>query len=253
MNKKVMYYDGKVLVEDENGNEREVVSCDNLDDILVQENLIETIQNVINALEYSSSSFLKNRVRDILCIPMPVIETVLVPSIMMYMTNIPNNSIVDGMIQTKFGLMDKEKFLAIFIAVFLPYGLGKTKKWYKEYKDEKRCESGRILTIRELKNNLLAHKNRLIEMEKASMPIEMDEKSYRVNDEEALEILHEYITLYYDIGYNLKTYCRYYKKYGDVPEYFKQEYNKEGIKLMREILEKNCKSLVKKGKDKHKK
>ena len=83
-----MYYDGKVLVEDENGNEREVVSCDNIDDILVKENLIETIQNVINALEDSSSSFLKNRVRDILCIPMPVIETVLVPSIMMYMTNI---------------------------------------------------------------------------------------------------------------------------------------------------------------------
>ena len=53
MNKKVIYYDGKVLVEDENGNEREVVSCDNIDDILVQENLIETIQNVINALFFN--------------------------------------------------------------------------------------------------------------------------------------------------------------------------------------------------------
>lgn len=248
MNKKVIYYDGIAIVKDENGNEREVASCDNLDDILIQENLIETIQNVINALEDSSSSFLKNRVRDILFIPIPVLETILVPSIMLYITNISNNSVVDGMIYTRFGLMDKEKFLAIFIGIFLPYGIYKTKKWYEEYIDDKRCESGRILTIRELKNNLLTQKDRLKEMNERSLPIELGEKSYRVNDEDALEILHEYISLYYDIGYNFKTYHRYYRMYGDVPENFKHEYNEQGIEIMRELLEKSTNKVKVKGK-----
>ena len=248
MNKECIVKNGIAIIKDENGNEREVTNCDNLDDILVQENLIETIQNVLNALEDSSFSFLKHKLRDILCIPIPVLETILVPSIMMYMTNISNNSVVDGMIYTRFGLMDKEKFLAIFIGIFLPYGIYKTKKWYGEYIDDKRCESGRILTIRELKNNLLAQKDRLKEMNERSLPIELGEKSYSINDEEALEILHEYISLYYDIGYNFKIYCRYYKMYGDVPENFKQEYNEQGVEIMRELLEKSTNKVKVKGK-----
>ena len=248
MNKECIIKDGIAIVKDEKGNEREVASCDNLDDILIQENLIETIQNVIKALEDSSSSFLKNRVRDMFCIPMPIIETVLVPSIMMYMTNVPNNSVVHGMIHTKFGLMDKEKFLAIFIGIFLPYGLWKAKKWYGEYIDDKRCESGRILTIRELKNNLSVQKDRLKEMNESSVPIELGQKSYSIDDEDALEILHEYISLYYDIGYNFKTYCRYYKMYGDVPENFKHEYNEQGIEIMRELLEKSTNKVKVKSK-----
>lgn len=253
MNKKCIIKNGIAVIKDENGLEREVTCCDNLDDILVQENVIETIQNVLNALEDSSSSFLKHKLGDIVCIPLPVIETILVPSIMSYMTNVASNGVDDGMIYTRFGLMDKGKFLAIFIAFFLPYALSKSKKWYREYIDDKRQESGRILTIRELKNNLLAQKDRLKEMHERSAYIELSEKSYSVDDGEALEILREYISLYYDIGYNFKIYCKYYRENGDLPENFKQEYNEEGLKLIKGILERSCNSTTNKVKTKYKK
>lgn len=244
MNKKVIYYDGKVVVEDENGKKREVVSCDNLDDILVQENLIETIQNTLNSLEDSSSSYAKYKLRNILCIPAPVIETILVPSIMMYMTN---DSIVDGMIYTRFGLMDREKFLAIFIGIFLPCALYMSKKYYEEYSSDKRSENGRILTIRELKNILLTEKNRLQQMKERSKTVEIEkERSYHINDEAVLETLQEYILLYYDIGYNFEEYYRYYTLNGDLSEDLKREYNQEGVKIIKKILEKSSANFTKK-------
>ena len=51
MNKECVYVDGKVIVEDENGNKRITEYSDNLEEILAQENLIETMENKIQELD----------------------------------------------------------------------------------------------------------------------------------------------------------------------------------------------------------
>lgn len=240
MNKECTIKNQIAIIKDEKGNEREISYCDNLDDILIQENIIETIQNVINDLENSSSSFLKYKLRDILTIPVPILETMFVPSIMMYIVRDLNKSAIEGMIYTRFGLMSREKFLIIFIAVFLPYGLHMTKKWYKEYDENARCEKGRIVTLQELKDNLEIQKNILKEMNKKSKPAKAKtETSYFIDDADKLEILREYISLYYDIGYKFKEYYRYYVVNGDLPESLKQEYNEEGKQIIKKLLKKN--------------
>lgn len=54
MNKSYIYIDGKAIVLDENSNHRVLEYQDNLDKILIQENIIETIKNKINELEVES-------------------------------------------------------------------------------------------------------------------------------------------------------------------------------------------------------
>ena len=45
MNREYTYVDDKVIIRDENGNQRVVEYCDNLNEILIQENLLEEIEN----------------------------------------------------------------------------------------------------------------------------------------------------------------------------------------------------------------
>ena len=59
MNKEYVYKDGKVLVIDENGNQKILDYYDNLDDVLIQENLIETMQNKEQKLERKISHLKK--------------------------------------------------------------------------------------------------------------------------------------------------------------------------------------------------
>lgn len=59
MNKEYTYIDGKVIISYENGKKTPVDYYDNLDEILIQENLIETIENKILLLEKESNAYKK--------------------------------------------------------------------------------------------------------------------------------------------------------------------------------------------------
>ena len=60
MNKEYTYIDGKVIVEDTEGNKKQVEYSDKLDEILVQENLIENMEDRILELEEASQYYKKN-------------------------------------------------------------------------------------------------------------------------------------------------------------------------------------------------
>ena len=51
MNKEYTYIDGKVIISDENDNKTQSDYYDNLDEVLAQENLIETMEEKIQVLE----------------------------------------------------------------------------------------------------------------------------------------------------------------------------------------------------------
>ena len=51
MNKEYIYINGKVIIEDEKGQKKEVDYYDNIEEILIQENVIEQIENEIEKIE----------------------------------------------------------------------------------------------------------------------------------------------------------------------------------------------------------
>lgn len=53
MNKNYIINDGKVIVIDEDGNNKIVEYTDNINEVLAQENLVEYIENEINKYEYN--------------------------------------------------------------------------------------------------------------------------------------------------------------------------------------------------------
>ena len=58
MNKEYVYVDGKVVIEDEKGNKKIDNYTDNLDEVLIQENLIESLEQIIEKLEYEKKPLL---------------------------------------------------------------------------------------------------------------------------------------------------------------------------------------------------
>lgn len=248
MNKEVIYKDGVVTVKDAYGNEREVNNLDNLDEILIQENVIETILNTMESLEFSSETFSKNKFRDLLFMPTPIIGTVTVPTLMTYITSILDKTHIEGIINTRFGPMKTEKFLSLFIAVFLPFGYRMSKKWYNEYKEESKRENGRQLALEHLRTNLIVQRAKLMRLDGKGILTEVSEdKSYFIDDDEILETLHDHICLYYDLGYNSKEYYEYYKAHGELPEELKQEYNEAGRQMIETLLQERGPNLVKRG------
>lgn len=57
MNKSYIYLDGKVIIEDENNNKTLTEYYDNLDEVLIQENLIETMEKRIKELEQEMETY----------------------------------------------------------------------------------------------------------------------------------------------------------------------------------------------------
>ena len=243
MNKEVIFENRVVRVKDHNGDTKEVNAVDNLDEILIQENVIEVIEKVIYALENSSNSFKKNKLRDLFFIPTPIIGTLSVPTIMTYL----NAGSLEGYFNTKFGIMEKDKFLALFIAAFIPVAYHMSKNWYNEYKEDAKCEKGRLLALYHLKTNLVIQNERLDNLKKDSKEIHINEnKKYKL-DETVIDILSDHINLYYNLGYNIKEYYEYFRINGCIPEEVKKDYNDTGVEIIETYLKNNGAKIKKLG------
>ena len=243
MNKEVIIKDGNVYVKDHLGEERNVSFVDNLDDVLIQENVVEIIEKVIYALEDSRTTFKKNKLRDISYIPAPIISTFTIPTLMMYL----NTSSLEGMINTRFGLVDKQEFLTFFITAFTPYALRMSKTWYQEYKEDAKCEKGRLLALYHLKSNLVLQNERLKNLRNNSKEMTANEdKKYSLN-EDAIDNLQDHINLYYELGYNIKEYYEYFRVNGHLPDEIKSEYKDDGVRIIEEYLRKNGPKIKKLG------
>lgn len=235
MNKEVIYKNGKVIVKDHNEEEREVTLLDNLDEILIEENVIEVIEKVISALEGESSIFKKNKLRELLYIPSPILATLVIPTLMVYL----NTGSLDGIMNTRFGFMEKEKFLAIFIAAFIPVAYRISKNYYNAYNEDVRREKGRLLALYHLKQNLIIQNKKLENLRENSKSIDVVESKNYFLSMDKIDIVKDHINLYYELGYNIKEYYDYYQKHGFLPEEVLQEYNEDGVKIIEEYLKNN--------------
>lgn len=238
MNKDVIIKNENVYVLDYKGNEREITLVDNLDEILIQENVVEIIEKAIVEFENSIRLLDKNKLRDIMYIPAPIISTITLPIIMMYL----NTGSLEGIINSKFGFIEKQKFLAFFIAIFMPFGYRMSKNWFQDYNEDIKCKNGKLLVLYQLRSNLVMQSERLNKLRERSKKISIDEEKRYSLSEDVIEIIEEHINLYYELGYNLKEYYKYFRINGCLPDELKEEYNEYGVNIIEEYLKNNgCK------------
>ena len=106
MNKEYVDINGNIVVEDEKGNKSPIEYRDNLDEVLVQENIIETMQMEKQELEQKRANFHKNEKSNKQYNLFPFVIGLIGP-------------IVAIAILSQFGIFDLEPFCNIFIKSFI--------------------------------------------------------------------------------------------------------------------------------------
>lgn len=247
MNKEVLLMGDRIIVKTSDGESKEFMPLDNLVEILMEENIIEAMENIIKNIEYSSNNFKKSKFKDLFSIPIPILSSLGTPLLFLIFNEFPN------VIDTKFGLMEKEKFIAIFGLIFLPFGYSMSKKWYQEYKEEVNSENGRQVVLMQIKKNLDIQNTKLDLLRSKSKVVDISSFQLgTVKADEALETIQSHIDMYYEIGYNLKYYYTYFMLNGELPMELKEEYNETGQEIIKDFLVKNGPKVKKIGSKKNK-
>ena len=255
MNKEYTYIDGKVIICDENGKQKPVEYYDKLDYVLVQENLIETMEDRIVELEKESKSYKKyNRKHYIpFTLPMVALMTTIGVNIMFYYltgTN-PLTTSVDSI----FGVTNEAVLLSsAFSTVMLPFGALIEFGMYRQHKDSLKKEKGVNSELEFLQKQIVEEKQALEDLKKEKKRDEED-KEFRVvevDDKQQLQALKSYLSLYFDLGYNVEKYFRYYQQ-SKLDEKLRKYYTDRGLEVAKEYLKEKGPTLVKKKKQNHQK
>lgn len=253
MNKEYTYIDEKiVLVKDENGIQKPIEYYDNLDEILVQENLIETIEDKISSLEEKSEDYKKYNKKHYIPImlPMSILATTIgVPAIAYWISN-GNTNMYTSSVNTIFGTINEAVFYGCASCIgFLPCTLLIEHGIYREYKNSIKIEKGINSELEFLKQQIVIEKQKLFKLQSEKIKNNTNNRfeSVEVNDLEKLRILKNWLNLYYDLGYNEKKYYKYYLQ-GKLDNKLDKLYNNTEIQIAKKHLEEKGPILVKKTK-----
>ena len=249
MNKEYTYIDGQVIISDENGKKTPVDYYDNLDEILIQENLIETIENKISLLEKESNAYKKYNAKHYIpfFLLMGLMTIVGVPVLFSHCVENPT-----GYISTSIGEVNQNLFIfTAFSAITLPFTGFMELDRYTKYKDCLKREKGINSELEFLKQQIIVEKERLVELKskKTRTNENQDFRVVKVNDLEILKIFKSWLNLYYDLGYNGEKYYKYYQQ-GKLDAKLGKHYTDFGIEIAKEYLEEKGPTLIKRRKNK---
>ena len=247
MNKKVIYYDGRVVVLDENGKERPIVYTDNYYKVLVQENVIEECENIIRCLENESDKYKRFKMMERLSTLHPLVGFAIIPPIFLTLMNngaaVSNNEIVE----TVLGPMTTNELIIELSKWFIPVGgVGSLIRYNSCVKDGK-SEDGVQTSLEFLRKYLEVQKQNLeaLKEDTKTTDIESGFKVFNIDDTKDLDALYNYRDLFFDLGYGLKKNYRYYEKTGELPKKLDRNYNEEEKEKAKEYLEEKVKLLSK--------
>lgn len=240
MNKKYMFTKKKVIVFDENDNDRIVDYHDNIQEVLKYENIIELIENEIefhelgvqNYEQHSLSYFL-----DTLLTPIPGIASIAAPLYLMQdEKNRTGNPYLDALIISAVAT----------VGGCISYALLKDKlrDWDNYWGSANVVEQLYKLRYELLEDLVLLQANppkELIDSQDLYTIQELD-------DEKEQERLRQRIDFHFDCGYNGKRYYKYYKRHKELPETVKDTYTLRGQNMLVEYLEEKAPELVKRRK-----
>lgn len=247
MNKKVIYYDGRVVVLDENGAERPIVYTDNYYRILVQENVIEECENIIKCLECESDKYKKFKLMERLSAIYPFLMFTFVPPIMLTLMNkgagICNNEVVETML----GTMTTNELIMILSKYFIPLGGIVSLFKYNSCIADDKSEDGIQVCLEFLRKYLNIQKEVLesLKMDAKDSNKEEGFKVFKVDDTKDLNMLYRYRDLFYDLGYELKRNCKCYQKTGNLIKKIESIYLEDEKIKAKEYLEEKRKKLIK--------
>ena len=238
MIKECVYVDEKVVVSDENGNNRIIENSDKINEILVQENVVEAIEEKIEELK---EKLIKNKVSKHF-VPENFLTTIcgLIISDLLFKYVFKVNILTDLIIGP---------FNPIFLmgGIIIPaFSLFDVFKYF-DYKQMKKEKQGDILEYKYLSKKLEQEKSKLEELKKEQVIISdpQEFKVEKVDDLERLKELRNKLSLYNRLGYNMNKYYRYYQA-GRLEEKLSRQYDESSISEIREYFETKDSSLVKK-------
>ena len=246
MNKEYIYLDGKIIVSDENENKSLREYSDNLEEILIQENIIETMENRIQELENMTNINKINKRYIPLTLPILLLSIyILLPAIFpLFFGNNVSNVLIDSI----FGSVTFINFVKISLSIAcIPLGTIGELANYKAHKNNIKDETGNVSELEYLKKQIIEEKEHLSKLKQDKSKINENKKfrSVRVNDIEELKKLKSYLELYYDLGYNDEKYYNYYKQ-GKLVKKLKKHYTNNEIELAKKYLDEKETTFIKK-------
>ena len=247
MNKKVIYYDGKVVVLDENDIERPIVYSDNYYKILVQENVIEECENIIKCLECESDKYKKFKLMERLSSIYPFLMFTFVPPIMLTLMNkaagVANNEVVE----TVLGPMTSNELFMYLSQYLVPIGGAVSLIKYNSCIKDDKSEVGVQVSLEFLKKYLNTQRGILESLNENTKDNNKEDgfKVFNVDDTKDLNALYRYRDLFFDLGYGLKRNYRHYEKTGMLPKKLDKTYSEEEKEKAKEYLEEQGKILRK--------
>lgn len=243
MNKEYLYINGKCIIYDENGaileDDGKVALkeySDKLDQILVQENVIETLEDELdetnNLIDKNEKSMKSDKTSiwfctGLLCL-FPILFQQLLPhmitkeSLAELMTNGHARTLIQGLLLSLNTILGGGFILGL----------------YNSYKDKKRKLNGNKTKKEAIEKSLVQEKQKLEELEKTKQKTHLEEEmcSKKVNDLQSLRNLRDNLRAYYGCGYNRKKYERYLKA-GKLEKKLQKYYSQDEIELIKENLE----------------
>ena len=248
MNKEYTYIDGKVILRDDNGNQTLTEYYDNLDDVLIQENLIETMENEIEKsnnkyLELSNETkgckktnltkkvILPHAILTIIALFIPAILELLIP-VPLSSTIIPNFKVW----LTAFSFVLTQMLVTPM-----------TLQNYSSYNESLKKKNGIQTELKHLNEQLMKEKQKLQSLieNKTKQKENKEFRVVKVNDLEQLKELRNNIAFYYDLGYNQEKFYKYFER-DNLDKKLNSYYTEEGVKEAKEYIESTAPQLVKK-------
>lgn len=237
MNKEYTYLNGECIIEDEYGHKKLVEYTDKTDEILIQENLIETLENDLFKAR-SKYKKEKNREKNIKSskwfnLAMLVSPIVAFQGAFRLLLG-PEASEV--MMEMHPLLTPFVKGIAIFFSVTFG-GLAYLTTFIDGITNKEQIR-GLESKKEALEKTLEAEKKHLEELNREKQKQESTERFFEkeVDDLETLNDMRDYIELYYDCGVNRKKYERYYQE-GTLENKLRKKYTPAGIELIKEWIE----------------
>lgn len=237
MNKEYTYLNGECIIEDANGHKRLEEYTDKTDEILITENVIETLldDSYKAKMKYEKEKVREKNIKSSKWFNLAMLITPIVAFQLVFRLLLGPGA-AEIMMEMHPLLTPFVKGLAVFFSI--TFGGISFLSTFVDGIENKRSIRGLESKKEALDKTLEEEKQYLEELNREKQKQELPERFFEkeVDDLETLRDMRNYIELYYDCGVNRKKYEKYYQE-GTLEKKLSKHYTPEGIKLIKEWIE----------------
>lgn len=224
----------KVLVTSENGNQRIIENCDNIEEILVEENITESVTKKINELEEDKKKYEKiNRKK---YVPIMIF-------ICFFLTKIILPTVFNS-----YQFIFYDNFLKFDLVNLLMFSLATCTDalLFIKHRQNIKKQKGINSELYYLNECLKKENKKMRNLIRKSKSLKECKQVYNVTIRSAdmIKNLDNHSAFYYNIGYNSEKYYNYYIK-GNINDITKKRYTDEDSDLVNDYFKEHGPTLVK--------